>query len=145
MARRVAQLEDQSGRDKQYYESRIRELEGKLLQFAGVRSFGLQKVIIFIQAGPSHGGGNQSGKNQELEEINENLNAQISEYNKLIKRLYENGVTVSEFMWAGIQYIQDPDTEKKRMLEDIKTLRSLSSIKQDRIERLEAKVKTMSS
>jgi len=39
--------------------------------------------------------------------------------------------------------MKDADAEKKRMLEDIKTLRSLSSIKQDRIERLEAKVKSL--
>ncbi len=33
-------------------------------------------------------------KNEELEEVNGNLNAQISEYNKLIKRLYDDPAKV---------------------------------------------------
>jgi serine/threonine protein kinase len=95
----------------------IKDLEAKL------KGFGSEN-------GKSVSSNMSQSKNEELEEVNGNLNAQISEYNKLIKRLYDDPA-------------KDADADKKRMLEDIKTLRSLSSIKQDRIERLEAKVKSL--
>jgi len=100
----------------------IRDLESRLKDAQS-------KSIVGVENGKNSKDSKQT-QNEELEEINSNLNAQISEYNKLIKRLYDDPA-------------KDADAEKKRMLEDIKTLRSLSSIKQDRIERLEAKVKSL--
>jgi len=119
LTRKVTQLEEQLSRDTKNYEAKIRDLETKLASSSNTSSLN------------SLGNNNPTEKMIELKEVNENLNAQITEYNKLIKRLYD-------------EPLKDPDSEKKRMLEDIKTLRSLSSIKQDRIERLETKMKAIS-
>lgn len=117
-------LEDKLNRETHQYGVTIKDLEYKLKE-AEKRSYAGTPIIE-----NGKGNANKQTQNEELQEINDNLNAQISEYNKLIKRLYDDPA-------------KDGDAEKKRMLEDIKTLRSLSSIKQDRIERLEAKVKSL--
>jgi len=75
------------------YDSTIRELEAKL------KGFGTEN-------GKSGSKDVTQSKNEELEEINSNLNAQISEYNKLIKRLYDEPTKVKMFFFERELMIQ---------------------------------------
>eukprot|EP00330_Aristerostoma_sp_ATCC50986_P010153 CAMPEP_0114603096 /NCGR_PEP_ID=MMETSP0125-20121206/25562_1 /TAXON_ID=485358 ORGANISM="Aristerostoma sp., Strain ATCC 50986" /NCGR_SAMPLE_ID=MMETSP0125 /ASSEMBLY_ACC=CAM_ASM_000245 /LENGTH=152 /DNA_ID=CAMNT_0001813677 /DNA_START=351 /DNA_END=809 /DNA_ORIENTATION=+ len=125
LIQKVKDLEDQLNdsydsrkSDKSYYEQTINELK-KQLAFAQESP----EIDVLQEEKPQ-------GANPDLEAINQNLKNQISEYAKLTKSLHKDESS------GG-------DVEKKRLLDDINTLKTLAAMKQDRIEKLENKVKNL--
>lgn len=88
MAVKVAQLEDQLKRERLNYDSIIQDLQRKLANNTVITIY-LNISLTFLKNSASSSDLSLA-KAKEIEDINQNLSAQISEYNKLIKRLYED-------------------------------------------------------
>lgn len=68
---------------------------------------------------------------EELEELVKNLTRQVAEYSKILKAQYKEDVS--------------GDSQKQKWMDDVRALQALSCIKQERIEKLERKLRAISS
>jgi len=104
-----------SPREKENYETKIKDLQA---QISGTpeNEKAIKKMQITIE---------------DLQSAVDNQNAQIKEYEKLLRNMFTSDT-------RGVE------REKKILLEDLNNLQLLSSMKQERVNQLEFKIKLLS-
>lgn len=120
----ISKIESLEAQIKELQETRNREklyYESKIAQF--------EAVIQHLQKGNNNS--NSKAKVEELEELVKNLTRQVAEYSKILKAQYKEDVS--------------GDSQKQKWMDDVRALQALSCIKQERIEKLERKLRAISS